>query len=303
MSDSGESMPEEEKESLKIKVSQLVKKENKIEYCIDGGTVGNQVFCVTGWFVSTDDVKITLYDNEDRKLESTVKYKRRNDVMRQYPECTDAEVHGFTAECHGTVPKRITIAMKSGKRAAKFNLILKPSKIKKGIQKLKKSGVKAYVYYQQFGMKRTMERFYTKLTHKDEVSYKNWMKTHFPTEKMLAEQRKQKFTYAPKISIVVPLYKTPEKYLDEMIDSIKKQTYRNWELCLSDGSGKDSPIKEKLRQYAAKDARIKVVHNEKQLHISDNTNEALKICTGDLLLLGIMTICLHQMHFMSVFVY
>lgn len=38
----------QEKESLKIKVSQLVKKENKVEYCIDGGTVGNQVFCVTG---------------------------------------------------------------------------------------------------------------------------------------------------------------------------------------------------------------------------------------------------------------
>ena len=82
------------------------------------------------------------------------------------------------------------------------------------------------------------------------------------------------------------MYKTPEKYLDEMIDSIKKQTYGNWELCMSDGSGKDSPIKEKLCQYAAKDARIKVVHNENQLHISDNTNEALKICTGDYIAFG-----------------
>ena len=274
------------RESLRIKISHLEKLENKIEHCIDGGTVGNQVFRVTGWFVSTEEVKITLYDSEDRKLDNVIKYKRRNDVMRHYPECTEKEVHGFTAECSGSVPKKIKIVMKSGKQTARSELILKPSKIKKGIQKLKKSGFKAYVYYQQFGIKRTIDRFYTKLTHKDEVSYKNWMKTHFPTEKMLAEQRKQHFTYEPKISIVVPLYKTPEKYLDEMIDSIKKQTYGNWELCMSDGSGKDSPIKEKLCQYAAKDARIKVVHNENQLHISDNTNEALKICTGDYIAFG-----------------
>ena len=47
---------------------------------------------------------------------------------------------------------------------------------------------------------------------------------------------------------------------------------------MSDGSGKDSPINEKLCQYAEKDSRIRVVYNGNQLHISDNTNEALKIC-------------------------
>lgn len=274
------------KECLKIKIPQLEKLEKKIDYCIDGGTVGNQVFRVTGWFVSTEEMEINLYDASQKKLDCVLKYKRRNDVMRQYPECTEKEVHGFTAESKGNVPKKIKICMKSENHTAESEVILKPSKVKKGVQKLKKSGLKAYVYYQQFGMKRTIERFYTKLAHKDEVSYKNWMKMHFPTEKMLAEQRKQRFEYEPKISIVVPLYKTPEKYLDEMIESIRKQTYENWELCLSDGSGKGSPLKEKLCQYEAKDARIKVIHNEKQLHISDNTNEALKICTGDFIAFG-----------------
>ena len=56
------------RESLRIKISHLEKLENKIEHCIDGGTVGNQVFRVTGWFVSTEEVKITLYDSEDRKF-------------------------------------------------------------------------------------------------------------------------------------------------------------------------------------------------------------------------------------------
>ncbi len=72
--------------------------------------------------------------------------------------------------------------------------------------------------------------------------------------------------------------------------------------CILNGSGKDSPIKEKLCQYAAKDARIKVVHNENQLHISDNTNEALKSAQGIILRSEIMMICLLRMLFMSVFV-
>ena len=71
-----------------------------------------------------------------------------------------------------------------------------------------------------------------------------------------------------------------------MIDSVKKQTYSNWELCLSDGSGKNSPIIEKLRKYEKEDSRIRVVYTEKQMHISENTNEALKIATGDFIAFG-----------------
>ena len=40
----------------------------------------------------------------------------------------------------------------------------------------------------------------------------------------------------PKISILVPLWNTPESFLTEMIGSVQWQTYKNWELCLADGS-------------------------------------------------------------------
>ena len=85
----------------------------------------------------------------------------------------------------------------------------------------------------------------------------------------------------PKISIVVPLYKTQKKYLDKLIASVMAQTYANWELCLSDGSGSDSPIEGILKAYEKKDSRIKVVYNHKPLQISENTNAALDIATGD----------------------
>ena len=89
------------------------------------------------------------------------------------------------------------------------------------------------------------------------------------------------FPVQPKMSIVVPLYKTPEEYLKKMIASVEQQTYSNWELCLSDGSGADSPLTEILNEYEKKDSRIRVVRNEMPLQISDNTNQALDIVTGD----------------------
>ena len=69
--------------------------------------------------------------------------------------------------------------------------------------------------------------------------------------------------------------------LKSLVDSVLAQTYSNWELCLSDGSGPDSPIKNLLKEYEKKDSRIRVVYNEKQLRISDNTNAAIGIATGN----------------------
>ena len=79
-------------------------------------------------------------------------------------------------------------------------------------------------------------------------------------------------------SIVIPLFRTPE-ILDELIDSIQKQTYDNWELILSDGSGNNG-LEECLKKYES-DKRIKVLKSEKVLDISENTNRALKLVKGE----------------------
>ena len=60
----------------------------------------------------------------------------------------------------------------------------------------------------------------------------------FPTPEEAKRQREEKFPRMPKISILVPLYNTPENFLREMIESVTSQTYENWELCLADGSDK-----------------------------------------------------------------
>ena len=59
-------------------------------------------------------------------------------------------------------------------------------------------------------------------------------------------ERSVVFDYAPLISVLVPLYNTPSGYLEEMIRSVRGQTYANWELCLADGSDSQHPNVQKI---------------------------------------------------------
>ena len=96
------------------------------------------------------------------------------------------------------------------------------------------------------------------------------------------EESNTRFENEVKISVVVPLYNTPIKYLNEMIASVVGQTYSNWELCLADGSDAEHPeVGETVLALAAKDPRIVYRKLEKNLGISENTNAALDVATGD----------------------
>ena len=128
--------------------------------------------------------------------------------------------------------------------------------------------------------RRIVKKIYNKIFSKyseEEKTYLKWIKQNEPSKEELEIQKKKKFKINPKISILVPLYNTPEKFFDELVQSLKNQTYSNWELCLADGSPK--PI-EFINKYL-EDKRIiyKIIGENKG--ISGNTNEALKLATGD----------------------
>lgn len=94
-------------------------------------------------------------------------------------------------------------------------------------------------------------------------------------------QTEIKFDKNEKISIVVPLFNTKINYLKEMIDSTRNQTYKNFELILSDASDKNHEyIKNYCEEIIKLDSRIKYIKLEKNGGISNNTNEAIKIATG-----------------------
>ncbi len=116
--------------------------------------------------------------------------------------------------------------------------------------------------------------------------YQEWYSTKCATPQMLAAQRRTTLPDAPKISILVPTYRTPENFLRAMIDSVLAQTYPNWQLCIADasGAGEEGRItRQVLAEYAAKDARICVRYLETNGGISDNTNAAEQLAEGDYL--------------------
>ena len=89
---------------------------------------------------------------------------------------------------------------------------------------------------------------------------------------------------APCISIVVPLYNTPQQFLVELLDSVQNQTYQNWELCLVD-AGQDETVGQTVQARAAADPRIRYQKLEKNDGIAGNTNQGFALATGEFIAL------------------
>ena len=103
-----------------------------------------------------------------------------------------------------------------------------------------------------------------------------------PVELLVRQENDQ--PAGPKISIVVPLYNTPLNFLEELLDSVVNQTYRNWELCCVD-AGTAPGVGEMVQQRAAVDPRIRYRKLEKNELIPGNTNKGIEMATGDFIAL------------------
>lgn len=145
---------------------------------------------------------------------------------------------------------------------------LNPYMIKKGFSYLKQYG------FQEFKV-RLSERF-----EKEEVDYNEWCKNDILTDEERKAQRERIWEYPPLISVVVPIYKTPEVFLRQMIESVTAQTYPHWQLCIADGSGDTAETKRIVDSYLS-DKRIKYKILAENLGIADNTNAAMELADGD----------------------
>ncbi len=105
----------------------------------------------------------------------------------------------------------------------------------------------------------------------------------FPNEELAKKEREAVFPRMVKISILVPLWNNQREFQIEMLDSVMNQTYENWELCLADGSDDEhSYIGEICKEYAERaGGRIVYKKLEKNGGIAGNTNECLKLATGE----------------------
>jgi len=114
-------------------------------------------------------------------------------------------------------------------------------------------------------------------------NYTLWIKKNEPSNNVLVEQKQTKFSHSPLISIVTPVYNTPERIFKDMIQSVQDQTYDNWELCLSLGGDKKGTLRPLIEKYMTEDRRIKAVFLDRNKGIAGNSNEAIASATGDYL--------------------
>ena len=108
-------------------------------------------------------------------------------------------------------------------------------------------------------------------------------KLYLRAEKSLedSEVKAKALQYKPKVSIVIPVYNTDEKWLRLCIESLLNQVYDNWELCIVDGGSTKPFIRRVLEEYIKQDNRIKVKFLPENKGIAGNSNEALALASGE----------------------
>ncbi|WP_080696866.1 glycosyltransferase [Clostridium beijerinckii] len=228
-------------------------------------------------------------ENNIKDLEDSMSEKEKN-IQNLISELENYKLHYNSA-----ITQRNELAAKLSNTEIAYNIILNSTmwKITKPVRiildylkSFLKSNrcthiiCKGLKCLKQNGFKYTFDK--VKQKFKNAKGYNNYAKQNLLTDKEKQIQINTKFSKDIKFSIVVPLYNTPENFLCEMINSCIDQTYDNWELCLADGSDQEHKyVKKIVADYIKKDNRIKYKTLERNGGISENTNEAIKMATGD----------------------
>ena len=267
------------------KMSQISRKQNMPQYFIDYIDVDMEArrCMVSGWAVYQTPLDIYVENENKEKVKCSLERVNRPDVQQQYQEFDVGKERGFFLDIPIEEEKGFRVVFAAGgHRTIRYV----------SLQKRKMAGEKIGVYYRK-GMRylklHGAAGFAKKLVKKAE-DYKNrpypytkWYPEHMALESELEQQRKTTFAYAPLISIVIPLYNTPIPYLKELLDSVQSQTYQNFQLCLADGSD-NSRTGDYIRENYGTDKRIQYKLLENNAGISENTNEAIKMATGEFIM-------------------
>lgn len=239
---------------------------------------------VSGWVAWPKEVQIAAFDMKNRRLDAEIRWTERVDVEEMFEETEISEKCGFYIELTDPTVRKFKLIFRSGdKMRGRIISLRKQDILADKAGSLAEKGTRYIRNYGTSGIQKTIRKgvWKVKVRKMLPAPYPTYLAHHLPKEAELAAQRKEVFSFSPLMSIVVPLYKTPEDLLKRMVESVQAQTYCNWELLLSDGSGQDSPIAGLLQKLAGEDARIRVLSHEKVLKISENTNAAIEAAQGE----------------------
>lgn len=264
--------------------------QEEIKYFIDKIVKDEASRCATvqGWAFNTktkEPVELYLLGKEA----VGVQFKRdfRIDVNNKYALPDDAKV-GFIIEFdEKTYGEKLKLKLKDDN-----NVRVVPINLKKNYDYLKKPNLfnakrlvgvttRTVGYFSRNGLKNTIRKIKFELKYKNQENYDFWIDVHEDYDKKAIIEEIKAFTYKPKVSIVMPVYNVEEQWLRACVESVRNQYYENWELCIADDNSSDAHIKPLLEEFKILDSRIKVVYREENGHISEASNSALAIATGE----------------------
>lgn len=248
---------------------------NGIVYHIDKNNVSMREMRIFGWAISKEGKDLKFKCAKGSILETSV----RKDVNKIHDKVKEDALSGFEVKVNKIFSERIIISDGENEEVIKINCFKQKIKyilatIKRVIRKIRSDG-----------FLKALKLIRKKVKREQEVlpvdNYMGWREKRIASQTVLAKQRKTKFAYKPKISIVVPTYNTPLNFLIEMIESVINQSYPNWELCIADGNSNNKETINALKEYSNKYPNIIVAFLEANKMISRNTNEGLKLVSGD----------------------
>jgi len=139
--------------------------------------------------------------------------------------------------------------------------------------------------FKKYGFVKTIKKIISRLfkldkrtSELDKELYQNWILHNEPTKEELVEQEYTRFAKEPLISIIIPMYNTFETNFWKLFASITSQTYKNWEVCIADGSDKKN---EYMISILEKYDSVKYIFLEGNKGIAENTNKALNLAEGE----------------------
>lgn len=243
---------------------------------------------LTGWAVSLDHLPVSLriLDAAGNRVDDEHRFFYRRDMSDLYYSGNTKEQYGFSISFKGERHNRYFLELSTDKATESFEVFSQGVEeenqgLLKRVLGFVNAGNFAKVgnYFKTYGVGQTLKAVVRKI--KGRNYYHEWFKKHSVKKSELQQQRETVFSYAPKISLLVPVFNTPEQYFREMVESVQNQSYSNWELCLADGSQEGHPVKQLIKEYAASDSRIRYTFLDQNYGISGNTNKALELASGD----------------------
>lgn len=271
-----------------------------MKYKIDVVRIRENSITLNGWVLGKDPgsrAEFAVEDGKHQKIDFQYVPTRRDDVSRIYFKQIIDRDFGFdirfayqrgkdyylVIRCEGKqvkiryneelIEKRASVAYK---RAQKIKDLMNMETVHVAMDFWKENGLRALLL---------------KSRHKlqgldNDYDYGEWYALTRPSQEELERQRQETFVHGPKFSILIPAYKTAPRFLRELLDSIRCQTYGNWEACIADGSPAGESVEKVLQEYAQTDPRFRYVVLGENRGFSGNTNAAMEMAEGDYLVLA-----------------